>query len=200
LNLFHPDKQTFSHYFYDPKIKTSISNNFVIPIYEDEENNLWVGTGLGLDKMSPSTGEFSHYKIYPEDTVPAGKNLVTCIAVDNNKNLWTGNWSGGGVNLFNTKTHRFKNYLEGQSILGLCVTDNGTLWAGSTVNGLFRYNKALDSFHLVVDSATGIALTVFSMVADNNDIWTGGPNGIVRIDGKTNAVTRFSKSFGVNAN
>ncbi|HYK44851.1 MAG TPA: two-component regulator propeller domain-containing protein, partial [Parafilimonas sp.] len=198
LNLFHPGKEIFSHYLYDPRIKTSISNNFVLPIYEDEKNDLWIGTALGLDKMNPSTGEFTHYKIYPQDSIVGGKNLVTCIAEDNNENLWTGNWSGGGVNLFDSKTHRFKNYLRGQSILGLCVTDNGILWAGSNINGVFRYDNALDSFHLVVDSANGDALAVVSMVKDHNDVWAGGPNGIFRIDGKTNAVARFSKSFGVN--
>ena len=77
LNLFNPDKQSFTTFKHDPKISSSLVNDAVYSLYEDEQSNLWVGTANGLDRMNVEKGEFTHFKPFPDDTIPLGKTLLS---------------------------------------------------------------------------------------------------------------------------
>jgi signal transduction histidine kinase/ligand-binding sensor domain-containing protein/CheY-like chemotaxis protein len=80
------DKTTrrFKHYLNDPKNIQSISNNTVYAIYQDPEGYLWIGTGQGLDKFDPKTGQFNHVGI----EFGLNERSIFSILPDTMGNLW----------------------------------------------------------------------------------------------------------------
>lgn len=60
---FHPDKNTFAHYRYNPQESTSLSNNDVRKVYVDERNRVWLGTyGGGLNRYERDCDQFVRYE------------------------------------------------------------------------------------------------------------------------------------------
>jgi signal transduction histidine kinase/ligand-binding sensor domain-containing protein len=201
LNLFDKDKEIFTRYLHDPKNSSSLSNNFVIPIYEDQHQNFWVGTGRGLDLMDRQRGLFTHHFFNEKDSSTYGPNLVTCIYEDRNGKLWVGAWGQNGVNLLNTETGKFKNYLKGVGITSIYEDTDGILWAGGD-DGLYQFNRTSQIFSRFVDpsSLTGIP-DVFAMQEDGKrNLWLSTSNGIIKLNPQRNETTTYGENFGVRSN
>ena len=80
----------------DPVDSLSISFDDITSLFEDHNNNLWVGTwGGGINKFDPVTGKFTRF-LY-KDTDPAGlcDNIIWAINEDNDGNIWIGTDRGG---------------------------------------------------------------------------------------------------------
>ena len=200
LNLFDPDKQSFTAYRHDPKINNSLIDNGIAKLYEDEQSNFWVGTFSGLEGMNIEKGEFTHFKSHPEDTIDYGKNYVSDICEDSKRNLWIANDNRGGVHIFNPNTGKFKNYLDGHSVIRIYKDSFGKLWVGAE-DGLYSYNTGTDSFSVFIDPFTGSSMTTHGIVeANDKSIWITSPSTIYRINKERNKVSRFSSGFGVNGN
>ena len=67
LNAFDPATQTFVRYQHAADDPTSLSNDFVRSIIEDESGTLWVGTNNGLNRLDRATGQFTRYRHDPDD-------------------------------------------------------------------------------------------------------------------------------------
>ncbi|MCD9016713.1 hybrid sensor histidine kinase/response regulator [Parachryseolinea silvisoli] len=59
LNLFHPDTQTFTHYF----LKDGLPSNVIQSILEDSHGNLWMGTNNGISCFNPVAKTFRNYEL-----------------------------------------------------------------------------------------------------------------------------------------
>ena len=65
--LFRWDGYEIVTYQNIPNDMTSLSNNLVWDIVEDEEENLWIATGKYANKYNPHTHEFTRFPIYDRD-------------------------------------------------------------------------------------------------------------------------------------
>ncbi|MEZ4858701.1 MAG: two-component regulator propeller domain-containing protein [Flavobacteriaceae bacterium] len=52
LNLFNPKTEKFIYFLNNPENKNSLSNDIVLSLFEDPQNNLWIGTNGGLNKLA----------------------------------------------------------------------------------------------------------------------------------------------------
>lgn len=88
--------------------QNSISNNYIRSIVKDRQQNIWIGTYEGLNKMvfDESAGEVSFITYTKEDGLP--NNMIQLIAEDNYSNLWIG--TNGGLSQFIPKENKFINY------------------------------------------------------------------------------------------
>ncbi|WP_400073748.1 two-component regulator propeller domain-containing protein [Zobellia russellii] len=88
---------------------TSISNNYILPIFESSKGTIWIGTlGGGLNKLvvDKTTGKES-FKAYTEaDGLP--NNVIKSIEEDDDGNLWIS--TNNGISKFDPLTETFKNY------------------------------------------------------------------------------------------
>lgn len=103
------EQPVFEYYAASNKDTTSISHNYILPIFESSDGTIWIGTlGGGLNKLiKDSTTGKERFKNYTEsDGLP--NNVVKSIEEDTEGFLWIA--TNNGISKFNPKNETFKNY------------------------------------------------------------------------------------------
>jgi len=196
LDLLNKDKETFTHYPHDPKNSNSLSSNHLGLIYEDLEARLWLSTAGGLNLMDRKTGTFTQYFFDSKDTLFVGRNNITYILKDKQGKLWVGSWLG--LHMLNSLDWKFKDYLKGLNIFGLCEDAEGNLWVG-TNDGLYLYDHTSDKFARFEDpSSPTIIPDVYNMAVDNQkNLWICSSQGLIQLDPQRNKTSIYSTNYGV---
>ncbi|HEX2934529.1 MAG TPA: two-component regulator propeller domain-containing protein [Bacteroidales bacterium] len=186
----------------DPLNFKSISDNSIYSIYQDNQNDVWIGTfGEGINFYSERIKKFN--------TVKAGNppalinhNLVNAIIEDENS-IYIG--TDGGLNVMDKKTGKFALYRHGvnnkqtltaDAIYALCKDRRGNIWIGTWLGGLNQYNPMNKTFrHFVPDGKPGSLsnANIFSVFEDSHGyIWVGTiGGGLNRYDYKTGTFKTF---------
>lgn len=190
INKLSPKRLFLQNYQHNREIPSSLSFNPVNAIYEDKNENLWVGTvegGLNLKKKDSPDGEFIHY------TAESGTlthNSVSCITADNEDRLWVGTW-GLGINLIDLKApHRQLEVLfmhpEGKFHFFFIATlmydpINNGMWIGADL-GLFFYDLTTRQITIPFADAENIHSCLGSIIDKDGNLWVGCSKGVYTID------------------
>ncbi len=147
LYQYDASREAFIPHRHNPANPASLSSNGVAAIYQDHQGALWVGTGVGLNKMLPGQKRFKRYLRDPANPNSLSENGISAIAETRHGDksfLWIGTGSAG-LNRFDPKTERFQRFrhnpadsasLSNDRIYALYVepTANGSsrsLWIGT---------------------------------------------------------------------
>ena len=192
------DGYEFVIYRNNPKDINSISDNFIWSLFQDSENNIWVGTNSGgLNKYCYSTNSF---ETYANNLTPRANN-IRVIYEDSFKNLWIGT-NNAGLFRYDKILNKFEKILlgnsENYSIRSICEDNNKVLWVGTNDNGLISYNsknKKIESFTKSNSNLTSNA--IWALVTDSKDnIWIGTYNGgLNKFDNTSKVFTNFSNGI-----
>ncbi len=114
LNKLIPSEQEkenpdFIHYTHSIADTTSISHNYILPLFESSTGEIWVGTmGGGLNRVIK--GNRPDRDTFESITVKNGlpNNAIKGILEDDGQNLWIS--SNKGLTRFNPKTRDIKNF------------------------------------------------------------------------------------------
>jgi signal transduction histidine kinase/streptogramin lyase len=148
LQLVYADAIKFKHLTIDD----GLSDNFVIPVLQDRQGFLWVGSKNGLNKYDGA--EFSVYSHDPDNSHTISNNYIWSLLEDSAGILWVGTW-GGGVNKFDPVTQRFIRYqhdknnpnsLSNDIIWNIYEDKAGILWIGTDEGGLNRFDPVTETF------------------------------------------------------
>lgn len=125
----------------------SISADRIRWLYEDRNNNLWIGTEDGLNKL-PATKQFMQYRHFPLRETSLGGRVVSSICEGKNNSLWIG-FGGVGFdkidlgtktishfNYYSDKQNRLSNY----DVVALYEDKRGIVWIGTRYGGLNLFN------------------------------------------------------------
>ena len=159
------------------------NNEFASDIKIDSSGHLlMITTTSRLYDLDPETG--IHKTWLSDKLLPQGKTDLarTVITLDRNSNVWL--TSNAGVQYFNRKTGNFlvfnsgvKKQLEHTLANQLAVDSFGTLWIGSTKDGLLKYeNKAqVSSYIYDKDNKKSITSGWANFIYESSDgrIWIG---------------------------
>jgi len=182
---------TFTIYKYNELEPTSLSDNFVTFVYEDQSATIWVGTDVGgLNKFDRKTEHFIHYTSDPKNPDSLSANRVLAIYEDHLGVLWVGT-DGGGLNQFNRDTETFTHYthnpdnphsLGSDQVFSIYEDKLGQLWIGTGGGGLNQFNRDTGQFtRYTSDPNDPNSLsdnTVLSLYEDESDrFWIGTLNG-----------------------
>jgi ligand-binding sensor domain-containing protein/two-component sensor histidine kinase len=190
---------SFIHYCHNEENKFSLSDDKLICLFEDKEQNLWIGTYLGglnkLDcdnkKLPPLKAKFTLYKNIVGKENSISDNTVMAIEQDFDRHLWIGTF-GGGIDRFDfhseTFTHFSKvinnpNSLVENEILSLFVDKSGILWVGSHLGeGVTKIQKNIAKFDLLNTQTPGPERlndnVVWSVFKDSKqNLWVGTYKG-----------------------
>ncbi|MBC7913977.1 MAG: response regulator [Pyrinomonadaceae bacterium] len=117
-----------------------LSSKSIRCIYEDDQQNLLVGTANGLFWLPQGSSQF---KLVQGSAGNLKDIIVNCIQSDKLKNIWLGVMEGGLIKLnLNTGAvikYGAKHGLPDNNVLGILEDTEGTLWL-STNKGLTKFN------------------------------------------------------------
>lgn len=85
---------------------SSLSNNRVFSISEDENGHIWIGTAKGLNKLDLSSGKITQYLEQPG--LP--NDFIYGVLSDDNNDIWVS--TNHGVSRLDVKSENFTNYTE----------------------------------------------------------------------------------------
>ncbi len=174
----YPPKTVYgevAYLFGDTKTVNKVHN-----IFEDERNNLWLGTSLGLCKMTPSTR--GQKTFFPQNEILS--TTVRYIIQDRKGKIWFAGDKGiASYDLNDSVITNFPkiNEHDMSSSNTLSVDKHNRLWIGS-MNGLFILEK--DSVK-ILNTETGLPSNeIFSLYYDstNNNMWIGSAKGLSSLD------------------
>ena len=131
LGFLGKGEQIFKNYRNNKNDTTSISNNEIQTVYEDQLKNIWIGTNDGLNKFNYETQKFSRYSSGLKN-----KHIASILS-DNNNNIWVS--TSTCISKFNPTTFRFTNYNQNYGILSkefydrtACKDSIGNLFFGGS--------------------------------------------------------------------
>jgi len=147
------DRNSGSLAIYNPEIKGRkiFPKLFSInALFEDREENLWVGTWLdGLFRYDKKNQTVTQFMPDAKNPNSISANKITCITEDSHGFIWIGTHSGG-INKFDKAGGKFFHYstkdgLPNDVVFGILEDANGFLWI-STLNGLAKFNPRKETF------------------------------------------------------
>lgn len=217
LNKIDYRMRNFRHYTHVPGNPQSLSDRVVTAILEDDSGALWVGTANGgLNKLerntlNPFSYRYHHFRHSSENPFSLSNNSVSTIYQDQSGNLWIGT-SGGGLNLFDNKTRRFKQYrydphisnsISGDAINSITEDQYGQLWIG-TNSGLSKFDRFTEKFtqyrYNTNDAYSLSNNEVWAVYEDSysqgKTLWIGTrAGGLNKFDRQNNRFVRYMRDF-----
>lgn len=122
----------------------SIGSSFIISLYEDNNNQLWVGTDYGLYKYNAEKEEF-----YLQSQVPT--QVIRGIVRDNQERLWLVVRNRlGWVDLKTNKFSYFKP-LQKEEVTSVSLSPDGNMWittGGGFIHSLNTYSLSIETFNV----------------------------------------------------
>jgi signal transduction histidine kinase/ligand-binding sensor domain-containing protein len=181
-------------------IRNVISHDIVYALYEDNSNNLWIGTIAGVDKTDLKKKNIRYYrKSNNPGSIDLLDNIIASVYKDKYGNLWIGNW-GKGLNILNRTTGEVIHYssdfpgkmhLPENHVHVIFEDSESLIWLG-TRNGVCIYNENTGRFIPVQDYFNTPEFNLFEnirvycMIEDSDGrIWIGTGNGINILDKRT---------------
>ena len=181
LAYYDKSSDSFISFVHDSLDESSLSNNFVIAIYEDSKNNLWIGTANGLNKFDRVQQVFEKFFHDPKNNNSISDNFTSDIFEDSNGDLWFG--TNKGLNKFIDSSNSFERIKKGtekESFSQINIasiyespTEKGFLWIGAQ-NGLYKYNlstEEINYFYYQAGNSSGLpANNVKKIIEDHSGI------------------------------
>ena len=167
------DGYEFRNYTYDPNNPSSISDNFISTIFEDDSANLWIGTSAnGLNVFNKNLEAFRNFRHEPDNANSLASNSIPraskVITQDSDGYVWVN--TNAGLNRIHCGEFTFESYYGDFS--GQLVFDKSesALWIGGDQLKKFELKSRQLSYY---DSGP-----VTSIILDSeNNIWLGNRSG-----------------------
>lgn len=167
----------------NPDATVNISVNV---LYEDDQQQLWIGTDQELWVRSPA-GEINRYQHDASVAHSLGQGAIRDILQDSQGRLWIGT-ERGGLNLLEHKAGRFKRYVHDNQVSTSISNNNvrailedefGKIWVAN-LNGAISVLDAETGFFDRLESPTGatVSRTRTLLKDSQNQIWIGTNSGL----------------------
>ncbi len=101
MNLEDGSCISFQH---DPEDPTSISDNIVFSIHEDDKGRFWIGTNSGLNMFYPATESFRRFGVVEG----LANEVIYGVLPDSDNHIWLS--TNRGIIRFDLETFEAKNY------------------------------------------------------------------------------------------
>lgn len=195
LNIYNEKKDEFYRIF---NKDSDLSSQFIRSLTEDENQNIWVATNNGIDKIDIKNNKNIISFKTGHGKFDISENDIYVVRYDPKGYIWAGALKEGlnRIDINTNEVKQYKNdYRDEKSLPGNYVKDilrdsSGNLWVG-TDNGLAKYNEQTENFatykNKIYDKTSLVNDEVFSIQEDESGlIWVGTYVGISMFDPNTN--------------
>ena len=189
----------------------SVGADFINYIAPGANHILWLGTGNQVIRYDTVSGASTNYFTRPQDADGRAVSSTTVLIEDRLGRVWMGSeWSGGGIDVLDPKTGKFRHLrhetgnptsLADDNVATLYQDPQGRMWAG-TAKGLnqaitgadgsitFRGYNAKDSVG---------PLKILGMRSDRaGQLWISTAGGLLRMDPETGKASRYTSADGIS--
>lgn len=202
-------------YLNDPNNPASLSNNCILSLFRDSNEELWIGTGNGLCRMVKD-GVFQVIPAEPNIPGRLSEAVIPVLYEDAHKALWVG--SNNGLFRMDRKTGFFECFkadpkkpgsINHNNITSVFETRQRELWITTFGGGLVRFDRLAGTFvpcHLKknkdVQAAEGRQNLILSSLArDTGDFWLGTfDSGLFQCDQNGNSIKNYTVRDGMASN
>jgi ligand-binding sensor domain-containing protein/signal transduction histidine kinase/AraC-like DNA-binding protein len=206
-NLYVFDRDRNIKKLYTPKEHPLLKN--IICIYEDKEENIWLGTYLsGAIRYNRKKDRFDMNLNNDHSPVSLLSNHIKAFVQDKNGKLWIAT-NGGGLNVYDPATGKMEyvvryeaNVNKNQLISNWCNTllfdKDGLCWI-ATFHGLCTYDQQNNSFeYYTMNNGKVSNNIILSLLEDSKgNMWIGTNDGLTFIEYKTHNVKMFDTKDGL---
>ena len=196
LDKFDPRSNIFTTYRHNAKLLTSLCNDSIWSMCLDRNNNLWIGTNNGLDKMDIQHTQFTHYK----PGSPRSFNIVYCMREDKDNEIWVG--TGFGLYKIDGMTGIMTTVLPKANVKSICVDSKNNVWIGADTarlrdQSLYWLDRRNNQFLTFVDPNSGSHINgIFDIMEDDKrNLWISTTNAIFKINGKRDELKKIRREF-----
>jgi signal transduction histidine kinase/DNA-binding response OmpR family regulator/ligand-binding sensor domain-containing protein len=181
----------------EPGNPNALSSNYVNFVWEDPNDNLWLGMYNGLSKVNltipyGSEGSVTRYEHSEENANTLDNDFVWNICPENDTSFWV--VTDSGVGLFqNEKVQRTFRDIRNPSYVHKS-SDNSVLIAG--IDGLYEATRENGQYKLTAKPLLNIDYVVRIQEDDLRRLWISTAHGIYFYDRKTNVVVEFNERDG----
>ena len=183
--LFSYDKiqKELKHYSLKSKNDTNDNADYILSIYKDKQDRIWIGSYGGFHLYNVQSDTFISIKHNLNDPVGLSNNYVYSILEDSQGKIWLG--TARGLNEFDPDAKTFKHYsqkdgLPNDVICSIVEDSEGYLWL-TTNKGISKFNYADKSFQNFYES-DGLASDLFhpgaGLISSSGKIYFGGRGGV----------------------
>lgn len=195
-----------SHFVHIPNRLYSLSDNRIYSIFKDNNNNIWVGTFNGLNRLDRETPKFRSYRNNSEFSNSLSNNSVWCFIEDKPNVIWIG--TDDGINIFDKVNNNYsfirkmpgnENSLSGNEVRSMLKDQKGRYWIGTRNSGLNCYLPSKGKYlHYLWDPKNPQSLSN-NYVTDIQDdslgnIWVATDYGLGKLDDQSQQFQNYFAS------
>ncbi len=208
LDRFDPSTGQFAHCF----IQRDTGRFYQLApeslLYDASRDKIWVGTTLGLYVVEPDQQQLTKALFNPSTTALSHEIFLT-MTQDASSALWMGSSHGfyqyvpetGNITAY--RIPHYQEEVDNNGVTSLYFDQEGTLWIGTWVKGLIRYDtKSRTGQHYYYDPDTlqhqnGIIAITQSGLSDQKDIlWLSALHyGFAAFHMRTGTFTHYSTAY-----
>jgi len=207
ISVYNQEDGSFSHFQTKLEYDRAV-NDVKIPVIEDFDGNIWIGSTGGLAMFSSNSKQFSYFPFFNRNGNEVETVSITALFKDKKNILWVGTTSGlfsyneslkcfeeSGFTAGSNKTYPFEN----TCVRSILEDKYGNLFIGTMENGL--YVLALNSSKPAIiqnytSENSGIVYNIIqSLLIDSSEnLWVGTLSGMSKIDLKRKKFALYRKS------
>lgn len=200
------DGYSFQLFQHDPNTLNSLSHSHITSIAEDSQQNLWVGTIQGFNKIDPTRTEITQFfpaELSPSNSIP---NQIYSIYINSDSEIWIGgvhHVSKYNPDSSTLTTHPLPDNSVSIKIFSIQKDKQENYWLG-TERGLYSFNSSKLVFTTYpyenlnhrekteFGTLLGSMLVYDLLATQDNNIWIGTWNGgLAKYNLKSKAFTRY---------
>ena len=203
ISIFNKTTQKFTTVSHNSKNNSSLSNNFVLSIYETKKGAIWIGTSKGLCQLISRKGAIFSFKQYY--TLKGESVFVQDIKEDYFGNLWVATKTNGLLKL-DAVSKKLVPLSSNVSLIdsdvrSLDFDNKGIAWIG-TYEGISTIQKdgSIRKVYNNLDKKISFGKIKSVFKDKKGSIWIGSYyNGISVWDESNNNFTNLNQNSGLSA-
>ena len=201
LLRYNKSKDVFDYCVATEKKKEGIDYNYkIFNLFQDREENIWIGTDKGISIFNPYQQTFSVIKHEENNPASISKNEILSFIQTPRGDLFLGTW-GAGIAVYDDsfRYHHsliFNGPKEKNFVWSMLQADSNSIWMGCQHGYLLIYDQKTGK-ETTLHPPEMMGRTIRSMTKDPyGNIWLGLQNGmIIKWDKKTGAFLSPGKEW-----
>ena len=204
LNSLHPATSRITHYRHSSSNPASLPSNYIRCLYENNNNEIWIGTNDGVSILDPTTGSMRRSPL-------GGAGRVTTIARDPSGRMWIGKSTDGLFSYLNGAMSHFQPSIENTNTLSDAlilkvyvdpISSNATrvlVWVGTLGGVVNKVMLTKSPFSNFMRNENPLLLGKGAVLAISEDrkgtvwvgLWGGGLYALMGVDGKYRRIAHY---------